>query len=84
MCLSNHYIKFGGEPTTQNQKGDFYTPALKVKLAAILATLWGFPSIYVAVPFSSVLQVLFIILESKPPYLCRGVLGITISNLEGN
>ena len=33
-------------------------------------TSWGFPS-YVAVPFSLVSQVLFIILGFKPPYLCR-------------
>ena len=39
---------------------------------------WGFPLIHVAVPFSSVLQVLFIILGSKPPYLCREESGITI------
>ena len=39
---------------------------------------WGFPLIHVAVPFSSVSQVLFIILGFKPPYLHRGVLGITM------
>ena len=48
-------------------------PAVKLKLVAILSTSWGFPSIHVAVPFSSVSQVLFIISGSKPPYLHREV-----------
>ena len=50
-------------------------------------TSWEFPLIHVyeEVPFSSVSQVLFIILGSKPPYHHRrGVLGITISNLKRN
>ena len=69
------------------QKQLFSTPA--VTLAAILSmTSWGFPSIHtlhVVVPFSSVAQVLFIILGSKPPCLHREcVLGITILNLEEN
>ena len=34
---------------------------------------WGFPSIHAVVLFSSVLQVLFIILGSKPPYIHREV-----------
>ena len=32
---------------------------------------WGFPSIHVAVAFSSVLQVLFIMLGYKRPYIHR-------------
>ena len=34
---------------------------------------WGYPSIHVVVPFSSVMQELCTILGSKPPYLCREV-----------
>ena len=74
-CLRNHYIKFGGENNPQSPKKlQFCTPP-SVKLVAILSISWEFPLIHVAVPFSSVSQVLFIIiLESKPPYLCRGCL----------
>ena len=32
---------------------------------------WGFPFKHVVLSFSSVSQVSFIILGSKPPYLCR-------------
>ena len=71
-CLGNCYIKFGREPTLRTKKQLFSTPpAVKLKLVTILSTLWGLPLIHVVVPFCSVLQVLFIILGSKPPYLHR-------------
>ena len=47
----------------------FYMAHCQTEVGGHIVTSWGFPSIHVAVPFSAVLQVLFIILESKPPSL---------------
>ena len=67
-------ITFGGKLTLLSWKMViFYTPTFKLKLVAILSMPWGFPLIHVAVPLSSVSQVLFIILGSKLPYLHREV-----------
>ena len=64
------YQIFKGTHPPEPKVVTFYTsPAIKLKLGPILPMSWGFLLIYVVVPFSSVLQVLFIILGSKPPYL---------------
>ena len=54
----------GGETGPPSQKMVIFLQplAVKLRLAVIFSMSWGFPSIHVADPFSSVLQVLFIIL----------------------
>ena len=71
-------------PHSKPKNGNFLQPlAVNLKLVAMLS--WGFPSMHVHVelPFFSVLQLLFIILRSKPSYLHREVYEESLSNLEG-